>query len=148
MKNPTKQALSNKLLITFLSVVFFATLIRLFLIDIILVSNDSLLPDLYPGDLVFISKVSSPRVGSWLLMKDHPQLGVYSLRKAISSDSAEGWNVRVPHSDTSRIETIFVETRNIKGKALFVLWTLPCKPAMAASGLCPSKASRFFKPLN
>ena len=143
-----KKVMSNKLLIAFVSVVLVAGLIRVFFIDIILVSNDSLLPDLYPGDLVFVSKVSAPRVGSWILLRNYPQQGVYSLRKAVSSDSALGWNVMPAAAESNQAENAFVETKSIKGRALFVIWSLPCKPAMVAGGICPAKGSRVFKALN
>jgi hypothetical protein len=140
--------MSNKLLIAFGSVVLVATFIRVFFIDIILVSNDSLLPDLYPGDLVFVSKMSAPRVGSWILLRNHPQQGVYSLRKVVSSDFSGGWNITLPATETNQDEKTFVETKSIKGRALFVIWSLPCKPSMVADGICPAKGSRVFKALN
>ena len=135
----------NKLLISFLGTIVLAILIRLFVFDVISVSNDVLQPQFYPGDFLLISKMAAHEEGQWVMLKDYPKKSMYSVRKLIKKSSDQGWEVLEPASELMPEQNVFTSDKQILGKAVVILWSLPCKPSVVANGQCPDKGSRFFK---
>ena len=135
----------KKLLIGFVLTIIAAALLRFFVVDVISVSNDVLQPQFYPGDFLLISKLSSAEEGQWAMLKDYPQKSTYSIRRLIKKASDQGWEVLEPATAASREENVFVSNQQYLGKAVMILWSLPCKPSAVANGLCPEKGSRLFK---
>lgn len=137
---------NNRLLQGFIATLIIAILLRFFVIDVISVSNNLLKPDFYPGDFLLISKVSSVEEGQWALLKNYPQKGVYSVRRLLKKESDQGWIVAEPSPmDSYREEKAFVSGTQVAGKAVMILWSLPCKPSAAADGSCSDKPYRYLK---
>lgn len=135
----------KKLLVGFVATVLLAILLRVFVVDVISVTNDILQPQFYPGDFVLVSKLSTIEEGQWILLKDYPKKSVYSIRRLVEPAADQGWNVLEPATELSKEEKVFVSSKQILGKAVMILWSLPCKPSTVANGQCPDKGSRFFK---
>jgi signal peptidase I len=128
----------------FLATVAAAVLLRVFVIDIISVSNDILQPTFYPGDLVLISKIVTPMEGDWALLKNQSDKTVYSLRRLIKRGEDQTWEVLEPGPSTET-KNVSVDRKNVLGKAVVILWSLPCKPTAVVNHTCPDKTGRFFK---
>lgn len=140
----------NPLLIGFVTTLIIAGILRLFVFDVISVSNDSLQPDFFPGDFLLVSKLSSPAEGEWALVRDYPKQSVYSVRKLIEKQNtyAQGWIIldpTLPDSAEPTEKKALISNKKIAGKAVMILWSLPCKPSASDNGVCPDKAFRFFK---
>ena len=135
---------NDKVLLGFILTLVVAILLRYFVFDVISVSNDILQPEFYPGDFVLVSKLTRPMEGDWALLKDHPGKSIYSLRKIVRREADQGWAVLEPKSE----QKPYVDDKNVKGKAILILWSLPCKPAAVVNGSCPEKGPRFFKAIH
>jgi hypothetical protein len=134
--------MKNKLLYGFVTTLVVAILLRVFVIDVVSVSNDLLQPHFYPGDFLLISKLSSPFEGEWALIKNYPQKSAYSIRQLVASQSDQGWQIVEPGA---KGEKVFVESRQVVGQAVMILWSLPCRSNIAASDICSQKPYRYFK---
>ncbi len=136
----------NKLLQGFFATLFFAILIRLFVVDVISISSEILEPDFFPGDFLLISKLSNVYPGQWVLLRDYPQKSVYSIRKLGEKSNNQDWFVMEPFSSANpNEERPLIENSRIVGKVVLVLWSLPCKPSALAAGFCTNKKYRYFK---
>lgn len=145
----------NKLLLGFAATLIVAGILRFFVLDVILVSNDLLQPHFFPGDFLLVSKIVKVEEGNWVLLKNYPSKSVYSIRNLVKRQSEQGWLVVEPagtvstadvsHEGERHVAKSFVDNNQILGKAVMILWSLPCKPSVVASGLCPDKTDRFLK---
>ena len=137
----------NRLLQGFVITLILALLLRLFVIDVISVSNDLLHPDFYPGDFLLISKLSTPEEGQWVLLKNYPYKSYYAVRKLVKKESDQGWSIVEPSPVTAIVQEKknFVNRSQVAGQVVMILWSLPCKPAAATTGICSEKAFRFLK---
>ncbi len=118
-----------------------AIILRLFVIDVISVSNEVLQPHFFPGDFLLISKVSGLQQGDWALLHHYPQKSFYSIRQ-ISEKSEQGLFVSEP---TRGLEKIKIESSQVRGRAVLILWGLPCKSSSAGDNSCADKKMRFLK---
>ncbi len=140
---------NNWLLQGFIVTVVVALLLRIFVVDVISVSNEALHPHFYPGDFLLISKLSSASEGQWVLLKNYPHKSYYSIRQLKEKKSDQGWLIAEPQiAIAEEKDKSFVENRQIIGRAVMVLWSLPCKPAAATSAVCAGKVFRYFKAIN
>lgn len=140
----------NPLLFGFIGTLAVAVILRLFVFDVISISNDSLQPDFYPGDFLLVSKLSNPTEGEWALVRDYPKQSVYSVRKLIERQNTytRGWVIldpSMPDSPESAEKKALISDKKIAGKAVMILWSLPCKPSVSDDGICPDKPFHFFK---
>jgi signal peptidase I len=135
---------NSRLLWGFVATLIIAGFLRFFVIDVISISNDLLQPHFYPGDFLLVSKISKADEGQWVLLKNYPQKSVYSIRLLVRPESDQGWIVVEPKADGGE-EKAFVSHQQILGRAVLILWSLPCKPSSVAEGTCPDKTNRFMK---
>ncbi len=144
---------NNRLLQGFILTIVVALLLRVFVIDVISVSNEALHPHFFPGDFLLISKLSSASEGQWVLLKNYPHKSYYSIRQLLEKKSDLGWTIAEPQAvitgeTADEMKQASVENRQIVGKAVLVLWSLPCKPAASASAICSEKVFRYFKAID
>lgn len=143
IKKMIKDLKNNKLFQGFVITLATATILRLFVFDVISVSNDLLQPHFFPGDFLLISKLSKIEVGHWVVLKNYPQKGTYSIRKLIHQQSGQGWLVADPETN----EKAFIGRQQLVGKAALILWSLPCRPSSVMSGQCQDKIYRYLSPI-
>ena len=140
----------DKVLWAFVATLALAIFLRLFVFEVVSVSSDALVPQFYPGDFLLISKLSTPVEGRWVLLRDYPQKGLYSVRKLSQPQGDNQWEIDLKsrtEGDSSQ-DPSHIQQKDIVGQVLWILWSLPCKPEAVSQGQCPSKKARFFKPVH
>lgn len=144
---------NRKILVGFFSTVLLAVVLRLFIFDVVSISNDLLRPSFFSGDFLIVLKFSTPREGQWVLLSDYPKPQTYAVRRLVEKRDEKGWMVVEPAaievassvSVLNEGKNIPVDISQIRGRIVRILWSLPCKPAAIAAGACEDKGLRFFK---
>lgn len=117
----------KKLGLVFVGILTVALVLRFLVFDLVLISNFDLFPKFQAGEMLLVSRLSSPKPGQWVLLKNHPVATNYSVRRLGDKLESGEWVVEMPTSSSSARESSAVTSSQIVGRVVMTLWAWPCR---------------------
>lgn len=117
----------KKILGVFVAVVVVALILRTVVFDIVVISNFDLFPKFQTGETVLVSRVSSPKSQTWVLVKNFPSQGNYSVRRLGKEIEPGKWTLERSENSGEIAETSIISREEILGRVVMTLWAFPCR---------------------
>ncbi len=127
----------------FFVVIGIALFLRIFVLDIVFISNDDLEPQFLAGDAILVSKLSPLHSGGWILLENPESSGNYSMRRLVQEIAPGEWSFSTGSQENK--EWPIVQTQKILGRAVMILWSRRCSSSTES---CGKRSSKYLAVIN
>lgn len=133
----------DMLIKVFAGIVFLGLILRIFIFDLVILSNDDLAPQFYSRDVLLVSRLGVVQSGQWALVKDDPAPGNYSVRRIVRQEGDMSWIAGANSQNSSESKPLLKS--QILGRVVIILWSKSC---VSGSGECSSRSYKFLTFVN